>query len=285
MELNNKFMDDFVSNNKPINNNDNKEKLVKIKKEPKEEKDKKRNKKSSLPHHINNKKNRIPKKYVSKIPLPTEKITNRVDIHHNNPYNYNLNSNNRVITSSSSNLINNNVTNNNIQGNEENKKETIDYANLYNSYNLIKSLIEKANALNKEIGSDSDGSEQPLHIENKDNLSNDTLNFHESYVARKALHHWINFTENAKKWKKAQQHYERTLLKRGWEAFTCQTYFIRKEWKLDIRASLHYKHFILAKCFQGWRSFHKEARKEQIFLKKVDDFGNRNIYNKNTMHR
>ncbi|ORX44522.1 hypothetical protein BCR36DRAFT_126684 [Piromyces finnis] len=272
MELNNKTNDFFYTIN--IDNIDN---SVKIKKKVKEKSEKK-NAFYHLSHYDINKK-QPEKKYVSKIPIPSDKIVNNKDFKNNvNPYNYNLN--NKVIVPASqlekygTNKIS---TSNNIHYNGIKDKKLNDHVDAYNTYTLLKLLIKKANSLNNEICSDSDKTEHLSGKENYNNFNDNTLNFHESYVARKALHHWIEFTKNSLKWKKAKQYYEHTLLKKGWEAFTCQTYFVRKEWKLDIRASLHYKHFILRKCMQSWKLYHDEAQQEQRLLKKVNNFENNKI--------
>eukprot|EP00833_Pecoramyces_ruminatium_P015886 jgi/Orpsp1_1/1189918/evm.model.d7180000075448.1 len=222
---------------------------------------------------------RIPKQYVSKIPLPltiikkkntsttttttTSTTTSNIPYYKYNDTNNNIKSS-KLITSSSNNQNNINIsinyskikntnTNNDIynNNNKNNNNKTYYYSNENDIDNDNDNIIKSINKFtNKNIKTNS-YSDTIILTETE----MDTLNFHESYIARKAFIHWKEFTKNALKIKKADEHYLKSLKRKGLYAFQCQSWFIRKEWKLEIRASIHYKHATLQKCLNAWKSY------------------------------
>ena len=226
------------------------------------------------------------KKYVSKIPLASSKTKNIYPSPSTNNKLYSSSINNNKIhitlnTSSSPSHLNSSQIKYNVNNNN-------DYFSIQNTYTLLKALIEKAtcesdneNKVNDHdcnisintSSNNNESSDNKLNTHTTITGKDDNLNFHESYIARKALYQWKEFTKNALKIRKAQKHYERTLKRKGLDAFLFQTHFIRKEWKLEIRADIHYKHSLLQKCLDGWKEFSHHQKLEKNILKKVDDFG------------
>jgi len=212
-------------------------------------------------------KSRIPKKYVSKIPIPLTKKIHNIIINNNSSSNNKLNGINETdsikLNSQTKSIeklnivkVNSNINYNIINNNKPNYDNAMDR--------------DDQNNKNEEIKINSIRNTTNTNIEKTD----DTLNFHESYIARKAFTHWKEFTKNAIDTRKANNHFIKVLKKKGLHAFKYQTWIVRREWKLEIRADVHYKHVIFQKCFIAWEIYRENKSQKKKILEKVDNYGN-----------
>lgn len=104
----------------------------------------------------------------------------------------------------------------------------------------------------------------------------DPLTIHECYIARKVFKHWKEFTRKSVNNKKATECFKKKILKKAFNALKQNHWEKKEEWKLEIRADVHFKNVLLGKAWNSWKTYEMKKNKKRERLKIIDNIANKN---------